>query len=51
MFDSLEKYLPEVQNQAPLPIDPNLKVNYIRFKELLLKLGMISEVTGGPSES
>ena len=26
-------------------------MNYIRFKELLLKLGMITDVTGGPSES
>jgi hypothetical protein len=26
-------------------------VNYIRFKELLLKLGMILDVTGGPSDS
>ena len=32
-------------------IDLNIRVNYIRFKELLLKLGMINDATGGSNES
>lgn len=49
-FDS---FADQTENQEPAIHDDLLKLNYIRFKELLMKLGMISEITShsAPPES
>lgn len=49
MFTGLD----ESQNEALHQVidDSRTMINYIRFKELLLRLGMIMGVAGTPNES
>jgi hypothetical protein len=49
MFTGLD----ETSSEALLHVidDSTTMINYIRFKELLLRLGMITGVSGTPNES
>lgn len=48
MFSGLEDT--ESESQLRITDESKTKINYIRFKELLLRLGMITGVSGTPNE-
>jgi hypothetical protein len=48
MFSGLEDS--ESESQSRVTDESKTKINYIRFKELLLRLGMITGVSGTPNE-
>ena len=53
MFNGLEENISSSEDSVnQIPVEQGGKrLNYIRYKELLLKLGMITGVVGTPSES
>ena len=48
MFSGLEDT--ESESHSRINDESKTKINYIRFKELLLRLGMITGVSGTPNE-